>query len=65
MGLPVFLQSCLWSYDISVMDKDESKKWVNSQNALVKSGNYKLAMEKIKNPQNRIGYPFSRHSPMA
>lgn len=39
MGLPVFLQSCLWSYDISVMDKDESKKLIITQ--IINYGNKK------------------------
>lgn len=31
MALPSFLQSCLWSYDLSQMDKDRDKKLIIAQ----------------------------------
>ncbi len=31
MALPRFLQSCLWSYDLSRMDKDRSKELIITQ----------------------------------
>lgn len=31
MGLPKFLQSCLWSYDLSIMDKIKDKNLIITQ----------------------------------